>query len=161
MRSIPRKVVLMSSNDHDVSVLNSLIATVIDSADGYTNALKESDASRYYEVFQRRGAERQHLVTQLQGQVRTLGGTPEDDGTLLGSAHRVFTNLRNRVAGGDKAVIDEVEAGEDHIKHKFEDAMQDREVSPAVASMIETAYATVKDGHDEIRDLKHALHASV
>lgn len=149
----------MSSNDHDISVLNGLIETVIDSADGYRNAVSASDTSRFSEIFQRRGAERQALTAELQAQVRSLGGTPEDDGTMLASAHRMFTNLRNRVAGGDKAVIDEVEAGEDHIKAKFEDAIADREVSPAIAGLISRAYETVKAGHDEIRDQKHAIHA--
>lgn len=149
----------MSTTDHDIRVLNGLIETVIDSADGYENAIADTQTSRFSEIFQRRGAERRQLTTELQSQVRALGGTPEDDGTLLASAHRMFTNLRNRVAGGDKAVIDEVEAGEDHIKAKFEEALENREVSPSTAAIIDSAYDLVKAGHDEIRDLKHAIHA--
>lgn len=62
------------------------------------------------------------------------------------------------VTGQDeKAIINEVEAGEDHIKAKFEDAIRDTEVSPAVRAIIEEAYVSVKDGHDEMRDLKHAM----
>jgi uncharacterized protein (TIGR02284 family) len=148
----------MTTHENDIDVLNDLIETVIDSADGYQHAIKETETSRFSEIFARRGAERQTLVRQLQMQVRNLGGTPEDDGTLLASAHRVFLNLRHAVAGGDTAVIDEVEAGEDHIKAKFEDAMEDANVSPATRAIIVDAYATVKDGHDEIRDLKHAVH---
>lgn len=46
-----------------------------------------------------------------------LGGTPEDNGTVLGSAHRMFLNLKSVVTGqDDKAIIAEVEQGEDHIK---------------------------------------------
>lgn len=149
----------MANNDHEISVLNGLIETVIDSADGYKNAAGATETSRFTEIFQRRGSERQRLTTELQTQVRVLGGTPEDDGTLLASAHRMFTNLRNKIAGGDKAVIDEVEAGEDYVKAKFEDAIEDRQVSPSIAAIIQNAYETVKAGHDEIRDLKHAIHA--
>ena len=148
----------MTSNQHDIDTLNSLIETVIDSADGYQHAIKETETSRFSEIFARRGAERQLLTEQLQAQVRALGGSPEDDGTMLASAHRMFLNLRHAVAGGDQAVIDEVESGEDHIKAKFEDAMQDMEVSTTTRTIIEDAYDIVKDGHDEIRDLKHAMH---
>ena len=149
----------MSSNEHDISLLNGLIETVIDSADGYKHAASAADASRFSEIFQRRGAERRELTSELQAQVRVLGGTPEDEGTLLASAHRMFSNLRHTISGGDKAVIDDVEAGEDHIKAKFEDAVEDRDASPATAAIIARAYETVKAGHDEIRDLKHAIHA--
>ncbi|WBO21517.1 PA2169 family four-helix-bundle protein [Sphingomonas abietis] len=148
------------SNDHDIKTLNSLIETVIDSADGYTEASKAAQGSRFEEIFRRRGAERQQLTTELQGKVRSLGGEPESDGTLLAGAHRLFLNLRNSMSSDDTTIVDQVEAGEDHIKHKFEDAQRDKELSPATRADIDRAYLIVKAGHDEIRDLKHALHAS-
>lgn len=147
------------STDHDIKTLNSLIETVIDSADGYSEAAKASEDSRFNPIFFRRGSERQALTADLQNKVRALGGKPEDDGTLLASAHRLFLNLRNSMSTNDVAIVDQVEAGEDHIKHKFEDAIRDTEVSPAVKAIIEDAYVIVKDGHDEIRDLKHSLHS--
>ena len=146
------------SNDHDIKTLNSLIETVIDSADGYAEAAKASETSRFTPIFFRRGSERQELTTKLQSEVRALGGEPEDDGTLLAGAHRLFLNLRNSMSSDDVAIVDQVESGEDHIKHKFEDAIRDNEVSPAVKAIIEDAYVVVKDGHDEIRDQKHSLH---
>jgi uncharacterized protein (TIGR02284 family) len=148
------------STDHDIKILNSLIETVIDSADGYSQAAKEATGTRFADIFLRRGAERQELTVRLQNKVRELGGTPEDDGTLLAGAHRMFLNLRNSMSNDEIAIVDQVEAGEDHIKHKFEDAQRDREISPATMADINEAYAIVKDGHDEIRDLKHSLHAS-
>ena len=146
------------SNDHDIKTLNSLIETVIDSADGYSQAAKEAAGSRFTSIFERRGAERQQLTISLQNKVRALGGTPQDDGTLLAGAHRMFLNLRNSMSSDDTTVVGQVEAGEDHIKHKFEDAQRDRDVSAATMASINEAYVIVKDGHDEIRDLKHALH---
>jgi uncharacterized protein (TIGR02284 family) len=146
------------SGEHDIKTLNSLIETVIDSADGYSEAAKASESSRFTPIFFRRGTERQELTVQLQREVRSLGGEPEDDGTMLAGAHRLFLNLRNSMSSDDVAIVDQVEAGEDHIKHKFEDAIRDNEVSPAVRSVIEQAYEVVKEGHDEIRDLKHSLH---
>jgi uncharacterized protein (TIGR02284 family) len=148
----------MSTNEHDVKVLNGLIETTIDSADGYAEAAKDSDSSRYVSSFQSRAAERHRVTTDLQQQVRTLGGKPDDSGTALASAHRVFVNLRKSMSKGDVAVVDEVERGEDHIKAKFEDALKDHEVSPPTRQVITHAYASVKNGHDQMCDLKHALH---
>ena len=147
------------STEHDIKALNSLIETVIDSADGYAEASKTA-GPRFQEIFQRRGAERRQLTTQLQNKVRALGGEPEDEGTLLAGAHRVFLNLRKSMSSDDVTVVDQVEAGEDHIKHKFEDAQDDDGISAATLTDIDEAYAVVKAGHDEIRDLKHSLHAT-
>jgi uncharacterized protein (TIGR02284 family) len=148
----------MSDNSHDISTLNGLIATTIDSADGYTEAAKDSQNSRFTALFTSRASERRAIATRLQQHVTTLGGNAEDDGTLLAGAHRVFLNLKSLVTGNDdKAIINEVEAGEDHIKAKFEDALEDTKLSPTVRDLIETSYVSVKAGHDEMRDIKHSM----
>jgi len=54
-------------------------------------------------------------------------------------------------------VVNEVEAGEDHIKHKFEKALQDTDVAPQTRAAIEKAWTSVKSGHDQMRDIKLAL----
>ncbi len=148
----------MSETSHEISTLNSLIATTLDSVDGYTEAAKETKNSSFTTLFTGLASERRQLASRLQQEVTSLGGTPEDDGTVAASAHRVFLNLKSLVTGhDDKAIINEVEAGEDHIKAKFEDALADRNLSPTVLGLVETAYDSVKEGHDEIRDIKHSL----
>jgi uncharacterized protein (TIGR02284 family) len=151
----------MTSNDNDIKVLNSLIETTIDSAEGYGDAAKEAENTRYAATFQQRAGERRQAAQSLQSQVRALGGNPEDDGTVLAKAHRMFLELRAKMSSkDDTAIVDEVERGEDHIKHKYEDALKDTEVSAASRAVIEKAYVSVKTGHDQMRDLKHALHGT-
>ncbi|MES2495793.1 MAG: PA2169 family four-helix-bundle protein [Pseudomonadota bacterium] len=148
----------MSTTSHDISTLNSLIATTIDSVDGYTEAAKDSESGRFGALFTSRAGERRQVASRLQQQVTSLGGNPEDDGTALAGAHRVFLNLKSVITGkDDKAIINEVEAGEDHIKAKFEDAIRDTELSAGVRALIEEAYVSVKQGHDEMRDIKHSM----
>lgn len=148
----------MTDTSHDISTLNSLIATTLDSVEGYTEAVKETQNSEFMTLFTGLADDRRQLVTLLQQEVSALGGEPEDDGTVLAGAHRVFLNLKSVVTGhDDKAIINEVEAGEDHIKGKFEDALEDRDISPTVQTLIASAYESVKAGHDEIRDIKHSM----
>lgn len=148
----------MSETSQDISTLNGLIATTLDSVNGYAEAAKDSENSRFGALFIRRAGERRDIALRLQHEVTNLGGEPEDDGTMLAGAHRMFLNLKAAVTGSDeKSIINEVEAGEDHIKAKFEDALGDMELSPAVRDLIETCYASVKAGHDEMRDIKHSM----
>ncbi|WP_448659995.1 PA2169 family four-helix-bundle protein [Sphingomonas sp. CJ99] len=148
----------MADTSHDIRTLNSLIATTIDSVDGYTEAAKDADNSRYVQMFNSRASERRQAANALQSEVTRLGGTPEDDGTALAGAHRMFLNLKSAVTGqDDQAIVNEVEAGEDHIKAKFEDALKDDDLSPETRSAIGHAWTSVRAGHDEMRDLKHAL----
>lgn len=149
------------THQHDIKKLNSLIATTLDSAEGYGEAAKDAHAGALSALFRTRSGERYAAATQLQQCVRSLGGKPEDDGTVLASAHRVFVNLRSHLSAHDNtAVVDEVERGEDHIKAKFEDALKDKEVSAEAMTAITEVYRSVRSGHDQMRDLKQTLHAA-
>ncbi|MDQ3143509.1 MAG: PA2169 family four-helix-bundle protein [Pseudomonadota bacterium] len=150
----------MTHASHDISTLNSLIATTIDSVDGYRSSAEAVESPRYAELFTARASERSSVAEQLRAEVRRLGGEPEDDGTALAGAHRGFLNLKAAVVSrDDKAIVSEVERGEDHIKAKYEAALADDDLSPESRSLVESAYGSVKSGHDQMRDLKHNLEA--
>jgi uncharacterized protein (TIGR02284 family) len=57
----------------------------------------------------------------------------------------------------DKAIVEEVERGEDYIKDKFEDALKDDDLSPPVKEVIRTSYQSVRAGHARASALKHSL----
>lgn len=150
----------MADHDHDISTLNGLIETTLDSVDGYTEAAKDAENARFVGLFNDRAGERRQVATALQQQVRALGGTPDDDGTVLAGAHRIFLNLKAAVTGrDDKAIVNEVERGEDHIKAKFEKALADTDLTPATKQVIQDGYTSVKQGHDQMRDIKHSMEA--
>lgn len=145
----------MSQNEHAIKVLNELIAATIDSIEGYQDAAQDTEGPGLGELFQSWANDRQYVVGHLQQAVVTLGGEPHTKGTTLASVHRVFTDLRAALSHGDKAVVDAAERGEDHMKAKFEGALEDRKLSPEVLLAIKTAFMSVKQGHDEMRELKY------
>src|SRR4051812_4022708 len=148
----------MFDSNKDATTLNSLIATTIDSINGYQESADAVEDSQFRELFQEMARDRQQVLPQLQAEVARLGGNPEDDGTALAAAHRGWVDLKSAITGrDDKAVINEVERGEDHIKSKFEDAMNSDDLSAETRSVISQAYESVRRGHDRVRDLKHAL----
>lgn len=148
-------------NDHDVRVINTLIATTIDSVNGYRAAATDASNEQFRSIFTARADERESVVQELQQHVRDLGGNPEDDGSALAGAHRFMMNIRDALTGrDDEAVIAEVERGEDHIKHKYEAALADTDLSPQCRDIVQRSFRSVKEGHDQMRDLKHGVTGS-
>lgn len=145
------------TNEDHIKLVNNLVETTIDSAHGYAEAAKDAESARYKTLFEDRAQERRTVATALQDEVRRLGGEPRDDGSILAAAHRVFVNLRDSLSKGDDAVINEVESGEDFIKSRYEKAMKDTDVDIHTRAVIEKAWASVKSGHDQMRDIKHML----
>ncbi len=145
--------------DKDIRTLNSLITTTIDSCDGFERAAEDAASGRFTEMFREFATERRAIVSRLQQQVRSLGGKPNDDGSLTADLHRRWLDLRAAIAGGDgdKAVIEEVERGEDHLKSKYNAALNEDDLAPDTLAAIREAYQSVRAGHDRASQLKHSM----
>ena len=152
----------MFDRDHDISVLNSLTTTTIDSAHGFEQSAEDVKGGRFEALFAEFAAERRQIVAMLQEAVRAMGGTPNDDGSLKADLHRRWIDLRTAVTGdgGDKAVIEEVERGEDYLKAKYDAALADDRLSTTTLEMIRTAYQSVRAGHDTASALKREMEAA-
>lgn len=145
------------TNEDHIKLVNSLVETTIDSADGYAEAAEDADGARFKTLFTQRAQERRTVASELQDEVRRLGGEAKDHGAILAAAHRAFIKLKDSLTKGDDAIVNEVEAGEDFIKAKFEKALRDTDVEPQTRAAIEKAWTSVKSGHDQMRDIKHML----
>src|SRR4051812_27165827 len=148
------------THSEEISTLNTLIATTIDSITGYENSAKDIDNQRFAEIFRERANERQRVVEDLRAEVRRLGGNPEDDGSFMGKTHQRFLDLKSAITGrDDKAIINEVERGEDYLKDKFETAINSGDLSGESRAVVERCYQSVRSGHDQMSRLKHGMEA--
>ena len=148
----------MFNSDENTATLNTLIATLIDSVEGYQKSATDVENPRYAELFTARAQERQGAVDLLQAAVVAQGGTPEDDGSLMGSIHRAFLSLREAVSTrDDAAIIAEVEHGEHYLKDKFETALDSDTLADAPRAAVQSAWDSVKAGHDQMCQLKQAV----
>ena len=57
---------MTTANDHDIKVLNGLLESTLDSVDGYREAAKETDQTRYRGLFEQRAEERGRVAADLQ-----------------------------------------------------------------------------------------------
>jgi len=148
----------MAEHSETISTLNTLIATTIDSITGYEESAQNIDNDRFRQIFRQRANERQQVVESLRAEVRRLGGNPEDDSSFLGKAHQRFEDLKAAVTGRDeKAIINEVERGEDYLKDKFETALNSDTLDGESRAVVERCYQSVRSGHDQMSQLKHGM----
>lgn len=142
------------SNDKVISVLNSLIETGKDGEEGFkvaADGLKSADIKSRFLDFSRQRAQ---MVRDLQDEVRRLGGDPEKGGSVAGSLHRGWMNIRSVVTGKDEhAILAEAERGEDTAKSAFETALKEQ-LPAAPQALVQRYAAQVKQVHDEVRALR-------
>ena len=150
----------MTDTNHDeITTLNTLTTTLIDSVTGFEDAAADIEGtSRLQQLFRERASERRQVVEELRAEVARLGGSPEDDGSFLGKSHQRFMDLKAAITGHDEAaVINEVERGEDYLKDKFETALNGDTLTSESRSVVEQVFQSVRSGHDQISQLKHGM----
>lgn len=148
---------MTQANRHDIQVLNGLIRTVIDSADGYQDAVHNTADAGHRDLFARREAERRVVAEGLSSDVRGLGGEPDAEGSILAKAQRAFTDVKHALLRDELSVVGAVESAEDHVRAHFEKALDDSHISATTRETIRRAWDRVRGGHDEISGLKHSL----
>ena len=148
---------MSNANRHDVHVLNGLIGVTLDSADGYRDAAEGSADPGHRELFERRAFERRRLAEELGFTVRELGGEPHADGSILAKAQRAFTDVKHALLRDELTVVGAVETAEDQVKARFEKALEDSAISATTRETIRRAWDQVREGHDQMCDLKHSL----
>ena len=147
-----------TADSGDTATLNTLIATLIDSIDGYQKAAADTENQRFAQMFNARAQERRGAVTALQAAVARMGGNPEDDGSTTAAIHRGWMNLKEAVVGrDDEAIVKTVEEGEDYLKNKFETVLANKDLPTEARMAVEEAWTSVRAGHDEMSALKHAI----
>ncbi len=141
-------------NDNAISVLNDLIETCKDGELGFKTAaegLKSADVkAKFLEYSRQRG----EMARRLQQKVRELGGDPEKAGSVSGSLHRGWLDIKSVITGkDDHAIAAEAERGEDVAKSAYENAL--KEALPGSAlTLVQQQAAKVRQAHDNVRDIR-------
>src|SRR3954468_14208939 len=86
------------SNDDVISCLNDLIETCRDGQEGFREAAAAVETSDTKSFFLECSQERAMFTGQLQALVRELGGDAEDDGSIAGTLHRGWIDLKAAIA---------------------------------------------------------------
>ncbi len=148
---------MSTDSEHAVHVLNSLIETTLDSAKGYKEAAENSKDSALKTLFSERSLQRMKLTGELQQEVRTFGGDPEQHRSAMGKVHNSFVDLKAAVMGHDqKAIINEVDRGEDFLRGKYEHAVKDDRLPATVRELVRTGLDAINADHVAISALKKA-----
>ena len=149
----------MFENDNGgVAVLKTLADTLADSVNGYREAAQHVDSDEFRQMFTELADERSGVLSDLDAGLGRFGSSADRDGTVMGSLHQRWLDFKASVTEhDDKAVINEVERGEDYLKEKFEAAMSSDALDGEVRGMVERAFTSVREGHDRVSALKHSL----
>lgn len=141
-------------NDKVISTLNDLIKTSKDGEQGFMMSAENVSDPELKGIFQERARRCAEGARELQRQVQQLGGKPDTSGSASGALHRGWTNIKSAVTGkDDKAILNEVERGEDVAVEAYRKALK-ADLPSDIKALVERQYQGVKQNHDRVRELR-------
>jgi uncharacterized protein (TIGR02284 family) len=142
------------TNDKAVSVLNNLIETCKDGEKGFKAAAEGLKSSSIKAKFLEYSRERGQMASELQAEVRRLGGDPDKSGSVSGSVHRGWLDLKAALTGhDDHAVVTEAERGEDVAKGVYENALKES-LPTSAQTLVQQQAVKVRRVHDDVKAIR-------
>lgn len=143
-----------TSSDDVISTLNGLIETCKDGQEGFKQAAEGVQNSELKSAFYEFGQQRAQFAGELQSLVRELGGDPENSGSISGTLHRGWINIKSAVTGKDDgAILNEAERGEDVAKNAYKSALE-QNLPANVLSVVQNQYSSVQTAHDSVKAMR-------
>ncbi|MBI5278139.1 MAG: PA2169 family four-helix-bundle protein [Burkholderiales bacterium] len=145
--------------EQKVETLNDLLENARDGALGFREAAEHARSAGLKQLFKRRADTSTRAATELQEQLRHLGGKIEEGGTVVGAAHRVWTHIRGLFGGAsDETMLNECERGEDASMGRYRKALK-ANLPHDIHALVLRQFEEVQRNHDMIRSLRNQARA--
>jgi uncharacterized protein (TIGR02284 family) len=144
------------SNKEVAETLKSVIQSLIDGQEGFQKIgedLKDPTLKRY---FLAESLERASFRGDLETALHQEGvHDVKEKGTVSGAIHRTWGELKVKLGGGDHALLETAEQGEDAAKKAYKEAL-DKELPLPIHQMLSTQYAHIQQSHDYVKAARDA-----
>jgi uncharacterized protein (TIGR02284 family) len=143
-----------------ISSLNNLIEVCRDGENGFRTAAENVKDEELKRFFVHCSDHRAQFASELQAEVKALGGDPVRHGSAAAMIHRGWINIKSVVSSGsDHAIISECERGEDAAKAAYQEVLK-QNLPPNVMPVVKHQFTEIKLTHDRIRDLERRSKAA-
>ncbi len=147
----------VSDTDDVVDVLNDLIECCRDGEYGFNLCAEHVQNPELKQRLAQHADECRSAARELMDCIRRLGGDVDDGGSMMGSMHRGWVSVKGTLAGySDRAMLEEVERGEDAALARYHKAL-DEKLPSDVHALVQRQADGVKRNHDEMKMWRNRL----
>jgi len=142
----------------DEAVTKELIETLEDGREGFAKGaekLESTDSPELAATFRQLSEQRARFSGELREMAKEYGDNITESGSVTATLHRGWMSLKDALSGsGPSGVLKAAEQGEDHAVKEFEKALDDKDISQGLRTVVERQYREVQAAHDQVRSLK-------
>ena len=148
-----------TSNKEMERVLLNVIEVLHDGQKGFAEIgehLKDETVKRY---FLAESLKRANFAGELENELHRAGmADVKEPGSVSGTLHRVWGDVKAKLGGGDHTLVATAEQGEDEAKKAYKDALE-HELPLPIRQLLSEQQAHVMTSHDYVKAHRDALAA--
>ena len=149
------KTPLEESRKETVNALQSIIEKNYDAEKGYKKAMQDAKNPALRGFLQQQAAKRSNYATAIDQELRLLGEQPKESGSVTGSLHRAWIDIKSKVAGNtDEAVLEEVIRGEKASVEDYQDALNKPNLTPQINNVLQTQLNEIQGTLNKVKRLE-------
>lgn len=149
------KTPLEETRKETVNVLQSIIEKNYDAEKGYKKAMQDAKNPALKGFLQQQAAKRSNYATAIDQELRLIGEQPKESGSVTGSLHRAWIDIKSSVAGNtDEAVLEEVIRGEKASVEDYQDALKKPHLAPQVSNVLQTQLNDIQGTLNKVKRLE-------
>lgn len=128
--------------------LNKLLTSAHDAEKGYQEAAENVKDAELKSLFLAQSRERAEFGTELDREIRALGGDPDNGTSLASDLHRAWINIRSAVSGNsDKSVAEECQRGDAEALSEYKNVLEQTDVAASTRELLLRQKSKVESAH--------------
>lgn len=138
-----------------VNVLQGILEKNYDAEKGYKKAMLDAKTPALKNFLQKQAAQRSHFATAIDKELRDLDETPIESGSLTGTLHRAWIDIKSSVAGNDdEAVLEEVIRGEKASVDEYQDVLKNNVLAPQINNVLQSQLNDIQGTLNRVKTLE-------
>ncbi len=144
------------SRENLVDSLQSLLEKNYDAEKGFKNAITNAKDENLKSYLKSQVVLRNRFATELDRELHSLNEKPKESGSVVGSLHRTWMDLKSSVAGNnDEAVLEECIRGEKASEDEYSTILNENHFPPKIESVLNNHLTEIRQTLSQVKTLEN------
>lgn len=149
---------LKKVNKEIVDILQELLKKNYDAEAGYKQVMTKAKSPGLKKWLQLKAKQRSEYATQLDTIIREFNATPAEDGTILGSVHRAWIDLKTTLSSEtDEAILEECIRGEEASVNEYETQLEKVSDFLPIKDLLNQQMISIKTALEKVKRIEDII----
>ncbi len=138
-----------------VDNLQDLLEKNYDAEKGFTKAMKDAKNPQLKGFLKKQAVQRSRFATEITQELRSLNEEPKESGSVTGSLHRTWIDIKSALSGNDdEAVLEECIRGEKASAEEYQEKLKEQNFPPQISNVLQKQAAEINTTLSRVKSLE-------